>query len=80
MSMTIDYKDYITNIQFWLYFYSLFVLVAIFLIGFSFFVKRLTDSLYETRFLMTLFKVDNILENSYIMSFLSDEISKGRIK
>ncbi|EAS04133.2 transmembrane protein, putative (macronuclear) [Tetrahymena thermophila SB210] len=79
INMTTQYRDYILNIQFWLYFYSLIIIIAIFLIGFNIFVRKLTTSLYKTRNLLTLFKVDYIIDNSYMMTFLSDQIQKGKV-
>ncbi|KAL4446122.1 hypothetical protein ABPG74_021661 [Tetrahymena malaccensis] len=54
-------------------------ILQIFLIRFNIFVKKLTTSLYKTRNLLTLFKVDYIIDNSYMMTFLSDQIQKGKV-
>jgi hypothetical protein len=46
-----------------LYIYSLFVLVLIFIVAFGFFVKYINNSLCEVRYLISVFKIEYILEN-----------------
>ena len=55
------------------------MLVGIFHFAWKVFGKYLKRQIFQAKHLISLFTVENLLENPYIMNFINEEILKGKL-
>jgi len=71
--MAINYFNFMNSIEIALFSYSVVSLLIIYRYGWQRFLSMITRSIRDTKEILTLFPVEMLMDNSYIMSYLSRE-------
>ncbi|KAL4478158.1 hypothetical protein ABPG73_000358 [Tetrahymena malaccensis] len=72
----LNYFQFLQNLQIYFFIYCQIALFIIFFVGWTFFVYSMKSSLLQAKKLMSLFPLEYILDNPYIMSHINQEFSK----
>ncbi|EAS04134.2 transmembrane protein, putative (macronuclear) [Tetrahymena thermophila SB210] len=72
----LNYFQFLQNLQIYFFIYCQIILFIIFFVGWTFFVYTMKSSLLQAKKLMSLFPLEYILDNPYIMSHINQEFSK----
>ncbi|KAL4492575.1 hypothetical protein ABPG72_007688 [Tetrahymena utriculariae] len=72
----LNYFQFLQNLQIYFFIYCQIILFIIFFVGWTFFVYSMKSSLIQAKKLLSLFPLEYILENPYIMSHINQEFSK----